>query len=297
MGLSSAAAAARAATVRAAVPTAATTTTAAVNTPAPSSSPLAQAASLAHLSSLLASRKAGYSMPASLYLDPLVYEADLSMLWSRGWLFAGSTSQLPKAGDYFTYEIGHDSIIIIRSEDRDAKGEGNGEGKIQAFHNSCRHRGSRIVTATQETQHVKRLVCPYHQWSYERDGTLAHARDMGPAFDKGANALGEVHLEEVEGLLFVCLTDKAHKPLWSFEPARKLMAKQLAPHELARHSKVAYSANYTIHSNWKLVYENNRECYHCSGSHPEYVKSNYDLNLTYKQKPDGSFERDLGQLA
>ena len=274
----------------------ATAPAAAATLPSPSSifnssSPSAQA-SLAHISSLLNSREPGKTLPAALYLDESVYAAELALLWNRGWLFAGYTNQLPKAGNYFTYEIGDESLIIIRSEEG-TNGGGGSEGKIQAFHNSCRHRGSRIVTATQETQHTHRLVCPYHQWSYARDGSLVHARDMGAGFNKEDNALHEVHLEEVEGLIFICLTPKAQKPMWDFAPARALMSKQLKPHSLARGSKIAYSANYTINSNWKLVYENNRECYHCAGSHPEYVKSNYDLHLTYNQKPDGTYERAL----
>lgn len=127
-------------------------------------------AQLSYLSSLLASRKPGYSMPAPLYTDPAVHEADLALLWRRGWLFAGFSCQIPRAGNYFTYEVGDDSIIVIRGDD--AAGEG-GEGSAakdakagvaRAFFNSCRHRGSRIVAATETTQHIpKRLVCPYHQ--------------------------------------------------------------------------------------------------------------------------------------
>ena len=312
-------------------------------------------AQLSYLSSLLASRKPGYSMPAPLYTDPAVHEADLALLWRRGWLFAGFSCQIPRAGNYFTYEVGDDSIIVIRGDD--AAGEG-GEGTAakagvaRAFFNSCRHRGSRIVAATETTQHIpKRLVCPYHQvrstsrrtelralgarlrndrvrnrpgccsrssnelisrvacmcdasvlsvprlqWSYGRDGALVHAREMDPSFDKAANGLVECHLEEVSGLIFICLAHKDQSPMWEFAPARELIAPQLEPHGLARDAKIAHTSFYSVAANWKLVYENNRECYHCAVSHPEYVKSNYDLHLTYKQNPDGSVERDLGLL-
>jgi len=134
------------------------------------------------------------------------------------------------------------------------------------------------------------------QWSYGRDGALVHAREMGPSFDKSANGLVECHLEEVSGLIFICLTHKGQQPMWDFAPARELIAPQLEPHGLARDAKIAHTSFYSVASNWKLVYENNRECYHCAVSHPEYVKSNYDLHLTYKQNPDGSVERDLGRL-
>lgn len=140
------------------------------------------------------------------------------------------------------------------------------------------------------------LWVPTLQWSYGRDGALVHARDMGSSFDKAANGLIECHLEEVEGLIFICLTHKDQKPMWDFAPARALIAPQLAPHGLARNAKIAHTSHYSVASNWKLVYENNRECYHCAVSHPEYVKSNYDLHLVYKHNVDGSVERDLGLL-
>lgn len=140
------------------------------------------------------------------------------------------------------------------------------------------------------------LPVPRLQWSYGRDGALVHAREMGPSFDKAANGLVECHLEEVSGLIFICLAHKDQNPMWDFAPARELIAPQLEPHGLARDAKIAHTSFYSVASNWKLVYENNRECYHCAVSHPEYVKSNYDLHLTYKQNPDGSVERDLGLL-
>lgn len=148
-------------------------------------------AQLSYLSALLASRKPGYSMPAPLYVDPAVHEADLALLWRRGWLFAGFSCQIPQAGNYFTYEVGDDSIIVIRGDD----GAGhNGDGGVgdaasgakpgvaRAFFNSCRHRGSRIVAATETTQHIpKRLVCPYHQVR------------PGPALQEGLCVPGLVH--------------------------------------------------------------------------------------------------------
>lgn len=283
------------------------------------------AANLKFVSQLLDSRQAGYSLPGPFYTDALMYEQDLKSMWHKAWLsvwkeerqaqspprasercefgkltdarcssspllvcrFAGYSLQLKKPGDYFTYEVGADSIIVIRSAAATSTHSG-----IRAFHNSCRHRGSRIVPASQDTKQTKRLVCPYHQWSYDRDGALVNARDMDADFNKAQNGLHEVHAEEVEGLVFICLTPKHEKPMWPFEPARSLMAPQLAPHELTN-AKIAFSANYSINANWKLVYENNRECYHCAGSHPEYVKSNYDLHLTYRENADGTRTRDL----
>ena len=79
------------------------------------------------------------------------------------------------------------------------------KGTIRAFHNTCRHRGSRICAA--EKGAAVRLVCPYHQWSYDLDGRLLFARQVAEGFDKSAYGLKAVACESVAGYLFVCLAE------------------------------------------------------------------------------------------
>jgi hypothetical protein len=79
------------------------------------------------------------------------------------------------------------------------------------------------------------------------------------------------HLEDLEGMLFVCL---AKKPP-DFAAARAMMAPILAPQRMAE-AKVAKIVDYEVSANWKLVWENNRECYHCNVNHPQYIKANFD---------------------
>jgi Rieske 2Fe-2S family protein len=78
-------------------------------------------------------------------------------------------------------------------------------------------------------------------------------------------------VRELEGLIYICL---AAEPL-DFEPARELLATWAWPQGLAR-AKVAKHIDYDIHANWKLVWENNRECWHCNANHPQYIKANFD---------------------
>src|SRR6516225_3726147 len=112
----------------------------------------------------------GYSLPQELYCDGGVYTADVKALGNSQWLLLDHESRIPKAGDYFTAEIGMESIIVVR----------NREGNIGAFYNVCRHRGSRICLENQGS--VRTLTCPYHAWSYDLSGKLKSARFMSQDF-------------------------------------------------------------------------------------------------------------------
>lgn len=79
--------------------------------------------------------------------------------------------------------------------------------RIRSFHNTCRHRGSIICKA--RNGQVAKLVCPYHQWTYELDGKLIWGNDMGPGFDASKHGRRPVNLRQLEGLIYICLSDAA----------------------------------------------------------------------------------------
>ena len=108
----------------------------------------------------LQGRRPGMSLDQKFYADPGFYRLDLETIFYRDWLFAGHDCEIPAPGDYFTMQVGDYPIIVVRGRD----------GTIGALHNSCRHRGSRICPAARGS--AKRLVCPYHQWTYDLDGSL-----------------------------------------------------------------------------------------------------------------------------
>ena len=113
-----------------------------------------------------------------------------------------------------------------------------------------------------------KLVCPYHQWTYELDGRLLWARDMGPDFDATKHGLKPVHCRHLSGMVYICLAEDA-PPL---EELAAETARYLAPHDL-ENSKVAFESTIIENGNWKLVWENNRECYHCAGNHPSLCRT------------------------
>ena len=208
---------------------------------------------------LLDERVAGHSLPRAFYCDEYIYQADLNYIWRRDWNFVGFTCQLPKVGDYMTFQLGDDSIIVVRTS----------EDTFSAFHNICRHRGSLLCDLP--VGNARRFVCPYHQWTYDLDGTLASCRGMSHTATEDLD-LVNVQLRELSGMLFVCLAESPPE----FEPAVQLIAPIAAPQGMEK-SKVAQIVDYEVAANWKLVWENNRECYHCNANHPQYIKANFDI--------------------
>src|SRR5215831_4758624 len=237
---------------------------------------LADAAAL--LERLIGEHKHGYALQRQFQTDPGIYQLDLERVWRRGWLFAGHTCQVKRPGDYFVFDVDTDSIIVIRGDDE----------RIHALHNTCRHRGMKVCPA--ESGHVTRIVCPYHQWSYARDGALAACGGMDKDGDLDPRDFGlhQVHVREVGGLIFVCLADVP--PV--FEGAAEALGTLLRPQGLGR-AKVAATRRYEVRANWKLVWENNRECWHCEVGHPQYVRANYDTAPTN----DAALEREIAAQA
>lgn len=207
----------------------------------------------ARISALLVRSQRGYTLPQALYCDPDIFELDLRRIFYRNWLFVGHVSQIPQAGDFITYEIGGESLVLLR----------NRAGSIRALFNVCRHRGARICN--RPAGHSSALVCPYHQWTYDLDGTLVAARNCGADFDVSDCSLARASVRVAEGFIFVCLDD----PPPDFAVVEQDLHQHLALHEL-EDVRVCHTRSYLVRANWKLLDENARECFHCPGSHPEY---------------------------
>lgn len=216
---------------------------------------------------LITEHRPGYSLAQEFYKDAAVFKTELQALWFQQWIFAGLECEIAEPGMWFKLDIGEASAIVIRSHD----------GAIRSFHNTCRHRGSRICTA--EKGKSRNLTCPYHQWTYDSQGKLLFAKEMGDDFDKGEHGLNTIHVETVGGYIFI---NFASDPS-SFDTFKEEIAPYLAPHNLSD-SKVVFESTIIENANWKLVVENNRECYHCGGSHPELLKTIAEVEDTTDPK-------------
>jgi glycine betaine catabolism A len=208
------------------------------------------------IAELLGRNRPGYTLPSDLYVGEEAFRFDTEVMLRSVWLYAGTVAHAKNPGDWFVFELGKTQVIIVRGRDNE----------IRAFYNTCRHRGARIC----ETQSgsASRLTCPYHFWSYGLDGRLLSARNMPDDFVKADNGLVPVALENAGGLLFVCLSDNPPP----FGQAKRDIADQVGLYDVDK-LKVAVQDNLVEPANWKLVMENNRECYHCDQNHPELLKS------------------------
>ena len=202
---------------------------------------------------LLQSRQPWHSLPAAFYTDDAIFHAELDHIFARHWIFVGQEPDVPRPGDVRTLQLGSAPILIVRGED----------GAVRAFHNVCRHRGAQLVP--EGASRVGNLVCRYHAWTYATDGRLLFADHMGDGFDPACRGLVPVALRSVAGLLFACL---APEPPDDIDEMARTMEPYLRPHCIAD-AKVARQVDLIECGNWKLTMENNRECYHCNGNHPE----------------------------
>jgi Rieske 2Fe-2S family protein len=201
---------------------------------------------------LIQNHQPGYSLAQPFYNDPDIFELEIEKILLCSWLYAGHVSRIPKQGDFFLCEFGDESVIVIRGD----------EDEVHALINVCRHRGTRVCV--EPSGNAQSLVCPYHQWVYNCDGSLRTARLMPADFDKSQFGLHRAHAQVVEGFIFVCLAEDPPR----LEPSLRDIRPHIEPYELAQ-AKICHTETYDLQANWKILNENFRECYHCGGNHPE----------------------------
>jgi len=212
------------------------------------------------LAALLAQRREGHGLPRAFYRDEALYARELARIWHAGWLFAGFAFEIPDAGDFLTLDVAGTPVLLIRGDD----------GAVRAFHNVCRHRGTQLCRA--DSGHVRALVCPYHSWTYSRQGELLACHGMHEGIDKTPLGLRPLHAEVCLGFIYVSL---APSPA-AFAGLRERFEAAGQPQGFDR-ARIAKAIEYDVDANWKLVWENNRECYHCITGHPQYIRSNFDI--------------------
>jgi Rieske 2Fe-2S family protein len=189
------------------------------------------------------------------YRSEAAFARERERIFAREWICAGRLEQLEGSGDFFTVEIAGESLIVVRGAD----------ARVRAFYNVCRHRGTRLCTEP-AGRFAGSLQCPYHAWTYGLDGTLLAARTMADVrgFDRGDYPLREAHVALFEGFVFVSL---AYRPE-PFEDAFAPLIGRFAPWNIGA-LRTVRSIAYDLACNWKLVFQNYSECYHCPLVHPQ----------------------------
>jgi Rieske 2Fe-2S family protein len=231
------------------------------------------------LLALIGRRKPGYSLEAPFYTRAEILELDLEIIFGRHWVYVGVEPDVPEPGDCMTLDIGRASIVLVRDDDM----------QVRAFHNVCRHRGARLVHEPKTT--VGNLVCRYHSWTYGLDGRLLFAEHMGKGFDTNCRSLKPVHVRSLEGLLFVCLAEELPG---DFDVMAEAIGPYIAPHDV-RNTKVVNEVDLIEPGNWKLTMENNRECYHCGGNHPELTVPLFTYGFGFEPEEMDEVQREQAE--
>lgn len=187
------------------------------------------------------------SVPGDRYRDEDWLAHERREVFGRAWLVAGLSWRVAEPGRYITFDELGRSVVIVRGRD----------GGLRAFHNSCRHRGTRLVDGEGRLEEIR---CPYHAWCYALDGRLNSLPDpqgFDGALDKRRYALSPVRVEEALGFVWLCFD--AGTP--ALADSIGAMAEEIAPYRLDEMRPVQ-EVTWTVEANWKAVLDNASEWYH-----------------------------------
>lgn len=194
------------------------------------------------------------TLPREYFTSAAILEEERERIFTRQWLCVDREERIGKPGDYFLLEVAGESLIILRDQ----------QGTVRAFHNVCRHRGSRLCEERQGS-FSETIQCPYHAWTYGLDGRLIGAPATADleGFRKQDWPLQSVGVALWEGFIFINL---AGAPV-SFEESHADLLTRFARFGLPN-LRLGRTHEYDIRANWKLIVQNYSECYHCPLVHP-----------------------------
>ena len=194
------------------------------------------------------------ALPPWVYNHPEMTRLEFERIIKPSWQIACHVNSISNPGDYLTFEIGPESIVVLRNRDLE----------IVAFHNVCRHRGSRLLDG--DGQCPGNIVCPYHGWSYRQDGSLAGVskRETFSNLERADLGLRKVATDVAFGFIFVCL---GKAPPRVSDDWRYLLD-ELAPYRLPEMMPIGTITTEVWQADWKVVMDNYLESYHVPIGHP-----------------------------
>ncbi|MEO1063715.1 MAG: SRPBCC family protein [Actinomycetota bacterium] len=191
------------------------------------------------------------------YWSPEFMQREWDHLWTKVWLIAGMVDQLRQRGDFFTYELGRESILCTRGDDQ----------RIRAFYNVCQHRGNRLVHAEVGSAAGGQFQCAYHGWRFGGDGTLlwVHDEDDFPQGTPcGQRNLVEIPCDTWGGFVWINLDEGCESLSDYLQP----IAGQLDCYRM-QNMKRTHWVTLEGDFNWKCVQDNFNESYHLPFVHPQ----------------------------
>jgi nitrite reductase/ring-hydroxylating ferredoxin subunit len=214
------------------------------------------------------------------YISPEYAKAEGDRLWAKVWQHACRVEELPDVGDYIKYDIGNDSLIIVRS----------GPEQIRAFHNVCLHRGRQLVDGDGRCGPSQQFRCAFHGWRYGLDGENSFALDKddwGGALTPERTRLREVRLDSWGGWVWINMDADAMPLREWLEP----FATMLDPFELDK-MRYRWRQRVIFDCNWKTAMEAFVESYHVEGTHPQLLKyaDFYTWSVAHERHSNHGFE-------
>jgi phenylpropionate dioxygenase-like ring-hydroxylating dioxygenase large terminal subunit len=197
----------------------------------------------------------GQSLPAWIYHDPEFFERERQTIFRNSWQLVCHLSDVPRTGDFHTFEFFGESVVVVRAED----------GGVRAFHNVCRHRAARLLDGP--SGHCgRRITCPYHAWTYALDGRLVAVpnRDAFKAVDTARHGLAQLEHEVFLGFIFV----RFAPGLPSVAEMAAPYAHELAPYRLEQLQPLGRVSLRPRAVNWKNVADNFSDGLHINVAHP-----------------------------
>ena len=218
------------------------------------------------------------------YFSNAAQAREWDKVWTQSWLIAGVASDVPEVGDYFLFDIGHESVIVTRTETG-----------VQAFYNVCSHRGMRLIEAPRGRKKV--FICPFHNWNFTNSGELLRITDedtFDPAEICHRPGLTPVACAVRAGVVFINMSETPEDLATAVGlPEGYLEAYQIDGMRVVRHVRSEWG------SNWKVGVEAFYESYHLHSVHPETRGVMGDLNVQYDLCPSGASRMivPLGQVS
>ena len=203
-------------------------------------------------------------MPPELYTSEKWLALEQAQIFAKEWLCAGRADAAPNAGDYFTFTIAGHPLFIIRQDD----------GGLRAFSNVCLHRMMRLLEGE---GNCKSIICPYHAWTYDKQGQLTAAPFMKTrtGFDMTKMKLPEVRCEVWQGWVYLTLNQKAQ----SLAVRLKELETYIEGYGMAQYRQIS-SEDEVWDTNWKNLTENFMEGYHLPVAHRKTLGGHFPVNET-----------------
>ena len=216
-------------------------------------------------------REAMTTYPVEAFLSKEYLAAEKELLWPKVWQMADRLEVVPEVGDFFTYNVGDDSIIVVRVRD------GSGPGTLKAFHNVCAHRGRQLIDTPPGVNSVtgnrRQFLCGFHGWTYDLEGHNTFILDpqdwakQGNGLNPDCTSLTPVQVDSWGGWIFINMDLEAE----SLQEYLGEVPRILDPFDFG---KMRYKwRNWVIFDcNWKTGLEAFMEPYHVTGTHSQLLE-------------------------